>query len=373
MKPVDERLLHFRRHPRGNQAALRIEHSGGGHFILLRQGEEPGPGRDVLLLLPKPPRKLAEQVAILSLTQRQPRTNFNLELARIGVFLPEQIASFYNILREGIRETAEQWSASSRLDLVFHSYPRLGEGDVDSLLQANWQDYDGIITSPGDTASLRSIFRKEDGLPPVVFVGSDAPRLHRLASIAVDAVISGSIAAELLGGMIPRSAPVAVITGDLRVQDHADKLRGFAGSLATLSHHLSLLPPIEAHDDASTAYTRAAALFREQPELAGLYVNTANSIPVLEAAEKSNRLGKLKIITTDFFPELIPMIESNMVLASLYQRPYSQGRMAVETLIRYFSRSEVPTEQQTRLAPHIILRSNIEIFVRLMQRDDVSA
>lgn len=28
---------------------------------------------------------------------------------RVGVFLPEQIASFFDILREGIREAAEEW------------------------------------------------------------------------------------------------------------------------------------------------------------------------------------------------------------------------------------------------------------------------
>jgi len=291
---------------------------------------------------------------------------------RVGVFLPEQIASFFDRVRDGIRAAADAGGGIG-IDLVFHSYPRLGEGDSAAIEKADWKQFDGIIMAPGNPAGLGSISRKlEAEAKPVIFVATDAPRMTHLASIAVDATVSGGIAADLLGHVLTAPASVATITGDLRIQDHAEKLRGFAASLATLSPHLSLLPAIESHESPDDAYRAAMDLIKRHPDLGGLYINTANSLPVLRAMEEAGRLAGMKVITTDLFPELVPLIEDGRVFASLYQRPFSQGKAAFEMLIRFLS-SQVAPKPITRLAPHIVLRSNLSLFVEMLESDDSSS
>jgi LacI family transcriptional regulator len=61
------------------------------------------------------------------------------------------------------------------------------------------------------------------------------------------------------------------------------------------------------------------------------------------------------------FPELVLYIESGKILATLYQRPFTQGRAALELLLRYLLDGVTP-EPRARLAPHIILRSNLHLF-----------
>ena len=61
------------------------------------------------------------------------------------------------------------------------------------------------------------------------------------------------------------------------------------------------------------------------------------------------------------FPELIPMIDDGSVLATLHQRPFTQGKIAFEMLLQYLL-DKVPPRPITRLAPHIILRSNLSLF-----------
>lgn len=100
-----------------------------------------------------------------------------------------------------------------------------------------------------------------------------------------------------------------------------------------------------------------------------MYINTANGLPVLRAVEEAGLLGKVQIITTDLFPELIPYIESGAVLATLYQRPLTQGRMAFEALARYLTGGTSPA-QVTRLAPHIVLRSNLSLFTEFLSHED---
>jgi len=291
---------------------------------------------------------------------------------RVGVFLPEQIASFFDRVRDGIQAAADAGGGIG-VDLVFHSYPRLGEGDSEAIKKADWKHFDGIILAPGNPAGIELISRKlEEEAKPVIFVATDAPRTPRLASISVDATVSGGIAADLLGRVISSPATVATITGDLRIQDHAEKLRGFAASLATLSPHLSLLPAIESHELPADAYRVTIDLIKRHPDLGGLYINTANSLPVLHALEEAGHLAKVKVVTTDLFSELVPLIENGKVLASLYQRPFAQGKAAFEMLIRFLSLRVTP-KQITRLAPHIVLRSNLSLFVELLSSDDSSS
>lgn len=288
----------------------------------------------------------------------------NLKLNRhlkVGVFLPQEVSSFFDALRAGIR--AAQAETGAVIDLSFISYPRLGEGDIEAMEKAHWQKFDGIIVAPGNPATLTGISdiaRQER--KPIVFVATDAPRLYRIASISVDAGVSGSVAADLLGRFISKPRTVAAVIGDLRIQDHADKLRGFAASLATLSPHLALLPAIESHESSKDAYQAALKLIEKNPELGGVYISTANSLPVIQALREKRQLGRVQIIATDLFPELVSLIEGGQVAATLYQRPTTQGKVAFEMLSAYLDKGSVP-QSLNRLAPHIVLRSNLSLFL----------
>ena len=289
----------------------------------------------------------------------------NLKLnrhVRIGVFLPQQIASFFDPLKAGIR-AASHGTTGATVDVVFHSYPRLGEGDLDTMERHEWRQFDGIIMAPGNPARLNSISRiAEEENKTIVYVATDAARTHRLASIAVESAVSGGIAAELLGQIIRENRPVVAITGDLKIQDHAEKLRGFAASLAILSPHLRLLPAIESHESPEDAYRSALALLESNLDLGGIYINTANSMPVMRALDESGRLGRVQVIATDLFPEMEHLIEAGHVFASLHQRPFTQGKMAFEILSRYLVNGSAP-RRIVRLAPHIVLRSNLALFM----------
>ncbi len=280
---------------------------------------------------------------------------------RIGVYLPQQIASFFDPLRAGIRAAAASVHGVN-IELEFHQFPRSGEGDMESLRDDMKRHYDGVLITPGPGRMEPLLLNLAQHGTAVVCVASDAPRSERLSSVAVDAKVSGGIAAELLAISLPKGGTVAVITGSLEVQDHAEKLRGFAATLATIAPHLTLSPAIESHDNPKEAYRAALKLLSRKPRPIGLYISTANSIPVLRALAELNLFAQVKVVTTDLFAELVPFIESGRVLASLYQRPFEQGKSALEGMIRYLV-SGVKPEAITLLAPHIVLRTNLPVFL----------
>lgn len=281
---------------------------------------------------------------------------------RIGVRLPREIAAFFDPLREGIR-TAAQKMVGASIDFDFRTYPHIGKGDIELLEADIGQEYDGMIVTPGDPGKFDPIIRSfvARGIP-VVCVASDAPRSGRIAAVTVDAATSGGIAAELFARTISVPSCVAIITGDLSTQDHADKLRGFAATLATIAPHLSLLPAIETHDIPQDARRTTRALLERKPRPAAIYISTANSLPVLRALDEQGALGEILVVATDLFPELVPFLESGRILATLYQRPSAQGRAAAEALVHFVLEGAAPNPV-TRFAPHIILRSNLPLFL----------
>lgn len=315
---------------------------------------------------PKTQAKVLKMAEVLSyrpnLAARSLKLNRRL---RIAVHLPEQIASFFNPLRDGIRAAAAN-AHSLNVELDFKTFPRLGIGDVDLLAKDLNRGYDGIILTPGDPVVIRPIISSFTNQgTAVVCVASDAPRTDRLAGVSVDAMASGGIAAELLAKTIRAAGTVATITGNLSTFDHSEKLRGFAATLAVLAPHLALIRAIETHEKPKEAEGAILALLDRTPRPSGLYISTANSLPVLSVLDKHSLLDQIQVITTDLFPELVPFLESGKILATLYQRPFTQGKVAFETLTQFLL-DRIRPQSSTRLAPHIVLRSNLQLFLGRM-------
>ena len=287
----------------------------------------------------------------------------------IGAVLPKHISHFFDPLRAGIRAAANA-TVGTQISLEFHEYPRLGVGDVEAIEAAMEKQYDGLIFLPGDARKFDPLIRRLSRQGTAMMcVGSDAPNTDRMGFVAAHASISGAIAAELLSLRLNDKANVAVFSGELFTLDHAEKLRGFAATLAVQAPHLTLLPALESHEQPRQAYEQTMALMNSKDRPQGLYLSTANSMPVLQALDELNLLGSIQIVTTDLFQELVPLIEFGKVLATMYQRPYTQGKIAFERLLAFLRTGE-KSQTAIRLAPHIIFRSNLSLFANQITETD---
>ncbi len=286
---------------------------------------------------------------------------------RISVHLPREIASFFDAMRDGIQEAASPFASS--IELQFRTYPHLGEGDAALFSEALEEGTNGMILVPGHPADLKPWIRKAARRHiPVVCIATDAPGTERLTTVSIDAYTSGAMVAELLTRFTRRAGKVLVVTGDLNTVDHAEKVRGFEESLARLNSPLQVAAVLEAHDDPDQAYRLTRDALRAHDGIAGVYVSTTNSASVVQCLEETGRIGKTAVITTDLFPALVPLIRSGQVLATIYQRPRSQGRMAFQSLYQFLVEGTCPPPRH-RLPPHIILQSNLDLFLAMQPTD----
>jgi LacI family transcriptional regulator len=287
---------------------------------------------------------------------------------RIGVNLPREIASFFDLVREGIQEAARSVE-TSHVRLIPRLYPGLGDGEEEALAEALEDDLDGLIMVPGQPVTLAPLLKKAaERRLPVVCVNTDAPEVEHLVTVCVDSLTTGSLVGELMGRFLAGNGRVMVVTGQLGTIDHAQKVAGFRRALSEMWPELRIAAVVEAHDHEAEAYEKSRDVLTRESDIAGVYVSTVNSVPVLRAMNDVGLDGRAVVITSDLFPALAPFILSGRVAATLYQRPAVQGQLAFRALYGFLVDGVRP-RAVVRLAPHVVMKSNLKLFMdRLPQR-----
>ncbi len=281
---------------------------------------------------------------------------------RVSINTLKGTTSFWDEVRGGIKEEARALGMHNA-DIEFRTFPRLDEGEEEAFEAAMAADSDGIILFPSRPRSLRTWMRRAARSQiPVVCVSTDAPDTSRIAVVSVDTLASGSLAADLMGRFLNRKGKVAVTLSALDITEHNEKLTAFQKTLSSLHPEMSLLDPVEDHDVESEAYDKCRKLFAAHPDLAGIYVTTEASMPVVEAAKDAQLLDRLTIIATDLFPALISQIRAGKVAATIHQRPHTQGRLAFRVLQEFLVHGRCPAFR-VKLAPHLIMLGNLDFFL----------
>ena len=183
--------------------------------------------------------------------------------------------------------------------------------------------------------------------------------------------MSGALAAGIMGGALKRKGRVATETGDLHSWEHKEKVEAFTKALQQFFPFLEVLPVTETHEKREEAHKKTTILLDRYKDLVGYYVSTVNSMPVIGALKSRDLLGKVALITTDIFPQLIPHLRSGNITATLYQRPRVQGELALRTMYAML-RDGRNSWNGVMLQPHVVMRTNLEYFRKEREHSEES-
>ncbi len=284
---------------------------------------------------------------------------------RIAVITPEEIAAVYSHVRQGIEDEALPFF-SMGVEILPYSFPRLGRGEADAFEKALDEEVSGVIVVPGDLPHLRARFKRAAKKKvPVVCLLTEAPDAMKLSTVAVNAHSCGALAGEILSRSLPEDrAGIAISTGDLRVTDHAQKDISFRRAVDAVRPGTTVYAAVENHESENEAYERTLAFLKQHKRLAALYIGTGNALPVLDAVKACGLLGKIAIVATNVFPELIPRVRDGSVVAAVFERPYSHGRIAMRLLCDSLVSGIQPPERVS-LEPLLVMKSNLEAFASM--------
>jgi LacI family transcriptional regulator len=281
--------------------------------------------------------------------------------ARIGVCIPREIRFFYDQLWSGVLDEEKRISPLG-VNFVNRPVQVLGEGDTEAFQSLIDSGVDGIILTAGNPKDLKPLIdaAEEKGVR-VVCVSTDAPDSNRSSVVCVEPYSNGCLAGELMGKFVPPGSKVAVVAGMLVAEDHRKKADGFVHTFPQHCPGGKIAAVIEGHEDEDESFQKTFDLLRRLPNLAGIYVNTVNCLPVCRALGARGLGGKIKLITTDLFAEMSPYFHKGTIAASIYQQPYRQGQIAVRVLTDNLT-NKVSFPPAVHLSPGIVMSSNLHLF-----------
>ena len=217
--------------------------------------------------------------------------------------------------------------------------------------------YDGLLICAKQVDAFEKLKEKKIC---VVTAVNDVEPAYRKFCIRYNGRVAGKMAAELLYRLGDHKRPVAVATGSLDVTSiHFQILEGFTEQLKTTP--LQLVEAYRHHDDPSVAYEKTKAILRKYGNLGGIYVDSFNSLGVVQAVKEMGRAKDMCIITSDLYAELKTFILEGTVSASIFQNQYEQGRQGLRYLYQTIA-EDLRLPSEVILPPQIILRSNLELF-----------
>ena len=282
---------------------------------------------------------------------------------KLGFLIYNHIPVFHDEIIAGVkREMAslKDFNVTCTIHSITGNIHTTQQAYIKCLQQQLDERPDGfLMLPPAQSAELYTYIQQMcDAGIKVALVNSDLPGIPRLFSCHQNAVLAGKMAAELLSLMIP-NGKVAVFTGHKDVQNHLDSIQGFQSEC--LCRNLQLVSICENYDDPEFAAFNTEKLFTQHPDIQGIYINTANSISICNKLLDMGLAGKIKIIASDVFDDLVQLMNDDVIHATIFQDPFHQGRKAIKHLYRCVSENTIP-QSNILIRPQIVLKSNLSEF-----------
>lgn len=288
--------------------------------------------------------------------------SFGKSSLRVGLCIPREIHYFYDQVHAGFMEEARRHHYIG-LETLYRPVKTLQSPLKPAVRELLNSKVDALVFTPGlarQVAPLIAELEQQHNVR-VVCVASDDSQSARSTAVCVDPVVNGSVAAELMAKLTPAGSKVAVLTGNFDTEDHAAKVRAFCTRFPIECRDGRIVETIEGFEDEAEIHKKAVKLLRSYEDLAGIYISTVNCMPVCQAVEAAGKNGKLRIISTDIFPEVTPFFIRNTLSAAIYQNPFRQGQLALQLIVDHFVTGR-PFPLSLHLNPVIALRSNMALF-----------
>lgn len=279
---------------------------------------------------------------------------------RVGVCIPRELHEYFDSIYDGIETELKNFS-EFRITLINSSPQQTRDSRYQHVAYLLQQDIQALIVCPGDAQELSGLVAsaKDAGIP-VIFVSSDAPVSRRTSAVWVDPELIGRIAGELMARFLGQRGRTAVVTGDLTNLSHRKRAESFARRFEEIAINGRCLEIVEGHDDPEATFAEASKLLRRQPSLRGIYVATANCLPVCRAIESQGKSNRVQVIATHFFPEMVPYFLNQTIVAAIHHRPHWLGQYALRLALRSVLEKK-PLRSSYLVQPQVILASNMHL------------
>ncbi len=282
---------------------------------------------------------------------------------RIGVIIRGRIEAYYHQMTEGIKAAFYEFKDYKvSYDLRnFKPNEFTVEKACKTLDEFLEKNYDGVIVHGlYNQDMINKVNQITDAGIKVVTLHNDMVGTKRLFCSTTNIEFAASMVAQLFDILLPNNnRNIAVFTGSMQSPIH----QGLIFNLSNFAsrYQLNLIQPYDTLDIPSIAEKLIEEAFTTNDEINGIYISSANSIPICRYLEKNKLEDKVVVIASDIFEELSQYMRKGIVKATIFQDPFSQGYNAFAKLFYHLTESE-PIPPMVTTKPQIVLESNLPLY-----------
>lgn len=265
-------------------------------------------------------------------------------------------------LSKGIEEELEKYNPFQvALDYIIIPYSEV-ERQEEALRECMEERPDGIILSPINAPAIVSAIDacQEAGIP-VVTVNTDIKGSQRLCFIGQDGFKAGRVAGRLMGEFLRGEGKVAVFTSD--GDEHQSfpfgtREGGFREIAASSYPGLDIQPSIYTREKPQVIRREMRRLCEEIPDLAGIFITCGGVRAVGDVLEEYERRD-IKLVSFENYPEIVKLMEEDIVTATLDSKIEEQGGKSIEVLLEYLIYDRKPARKHLYSEIRILLKESL--------------
>jgi ribose transport system substrate-binding protein len=303
------------------------------------------------------PKKLALCVAAATLTL----TITAAQAKTIALVTINQQALFFNQINDGAKEAAK----AAGVDLVIHNANNVESSQNDAMENYMTQKVDGIILVAIDVNGVKPAITaaKAAGIP-VIAVDAQIPDGDNAAFVGVDNTAAGEEIGKHFGEYVKKemggAAKLGVI-GALNSFIQNQRLDGFKKAVEASGAKVTFLDTVDGQNKQDVALSAGENLMTANPDMTAIYATGEPAlIGAVSAVTAQNRTGDIKVFGWDLTAQSIKGIDEGWVAAVVQQDPYTEGKVAVETIMKIKAGDKVPAILNVPVT--IVTKANVDKF-----------
>lgn len=275
------------------------------------------------------------------------------------LFVPKLMVDkleFWQVMNQGVMTAAKEYKVEVKM---------LGtetESDIDgqiAILEKAIEDKPkAIILAASDYNRLVPVADKIiDAGIKLITVDSGLNGGISSSFIATDNYAAGLKAGQSLIKVIPSEATIAIVNYVKVSATAMDRERGVRDSLSSYTN-IKVLDTVYSESSAQKGYEVVTELLKSEPSITGIIgLNEPSAVGAARVIKDKGLAGRIKLIGFDSSMDEIAFLEEGVLQATVVQKPFNMGYLAVQTAVQVTSGEKVNSSIDT--GSEVITKDNM--------------
>lgn len=278
---------------------------------------------------------------------------------KIGVIILDKSDYFHSLIHKGVEKAYDEFK-----DLSIIIECRIMEGinvteQIKYIQELEKENINALALAPLEEEAIRlELNRIAKKNIKIVTFNTDMSGIERLCYVGQDLMKSGRVAGQLIGNLLPNGGEVAVITGSSKIKALEERKAGFVEIIKCEYPELKIVNVVEISNAKESSYLKTMELFREYPDLNGIFITGSGIGGVGKAICELNKKN-IKFVCFDLLPETVKLIKDKKINFSITQEPFMQGYLPIKIIVEYFFQNKTPEKEYIYTKLEIKTKENL--------------